>query len=44
MAEWILASCAGLEKGLNGKDVSAESAAEDLVEVDDGMGDEPNGT
>jgi Ankyrin repeats (3 copies) len=44
VAEWILANCPGLEKGLDGKDVSAESAAEDGVEADDVMGDEPSGT
>ena len=44
VAEWILANCAGLEKGLNGNDVSVEAAADDVVEAEDVMGDEPNAT
>jgi uncharacterized protein len=43
VAEWILANCAGLEKGLNGNDVSAETAAEDVLDANDAMGEEFNG-
>jgi uncharacterized protein len=43
VAEWILANCAGLEKGANEKYAVVESAADDVAEADDVMGDETKG-
>ena len=44
VAEWILAKCAGLEKGPSEKAPGTEPVGEDMGEPDDAIGDEMSGT